>query len=166
MSTPPDLDIRLTDTQDIRTKLPAMRELLEVKRRTLIDAQHDLENWKLLVERLEAMARLGVGEEQPADVETASKTNTTRAHAQNGIVEALELAAEPLKPSALYQFMVERGMNAKNANAIGAATWQAWKAERIKKLPDGRYAALTYIPAELLSSNGPPTLALAAGKGP
>lgn len=146
-----DLNILLTDVQDIRSKLPQARDLLNTKRRALIDAQRDLENWKLLVERLEAIA--GPDDEAKSSA-SASTQRRPRAPAQEAIVDALEQAGEPLTPVALFQFMVDHKMDAKNANAVGANTWQAWKAKRIKKLPDGRYASLTYVPADLLSANG------------
>lgn len=149
------LDVRLTDPRDIEAKLPKAHALLEAKRRFLIDARRDLENWKLLVERLEAMSG-GDNKESPPNAQTSLRSDHARAPAQEAIVEALEIAGEPLKPAALYRLMVERGMNAKNANAVGAATWQAWKAKRIKKLADGRYAPLTFVPADLLSSSESP----------
>jgi hypothetical protein len=150
MATAADLNIVLTDVADIRSKLPQARDLLNVKRRALIDAQRDLENWKLLVERLEAIAGPDDETKPPSQ---ASTQRRSRAPAQEAVVEALEQAGEPMSPAVLYQFMVEHNMEAKNANAVGANTWQAWKAGRIKKLPDGRYASLTYVPAELLAGD-------------
>ena len=50
------LNILLTDVQDIRSKLPQARDLLNTKRRKCVSMRRDFENWKLLVERLEAIA--------------------------------------------------------------------------------------------------------------
>jgi hypothetical protein len=63
-------------------------------------------------------------------------------------VQALEQAANALGgtavgPTSLYKFMVERGLEVpKDAGLLGTNLWDAWKAGRIMRAPNGVYTPL------------------------
>ncbi len=48
-----------------------------------------------------------------------------------------------MSPKSLYKFMVTSGLDApKDANVLGANLWDAWKAGRIMRAPNGVYTPL------------------------
>ena len=62
-------------------------------------------------------------------------------------MDALKQASDALGgtavgPTSLYKFMVEQGMEVKDAGVLGTNLWDAWKAGRIMRAPNGVYTPL------------------------
>jgi hypothetical protein len=143
MSHSEDLSINLADVEDIRAKLPRVRNLHASKRRELEQLTEEVRHWGELSETL---ARL-VGEAPGTSTRAKEQGVRKSAPGQDRAIEALEKAGRPMGPTALFRFMIGAGMEApKNANALGANLWAASKAGRIKKTPDDLYAPLSWEP--------------------
>jgi hypothetical protein len=144
MSHSDDLSINLADPDDIRTKLPRVRNLHATKRRDLEKLTEEVRHWGELAETL---ARL-VGETSGSSTRMKESPLRKSAPGQDRAVEALEKAGRPMGPTALYRFMLGEGLEApKNANALGANLWAAARAGRVKKTPDDLYAPLSWEPS-------------------
>jgi hypothetical protein len=128
-----DFSVNLADLADIEAKMPQIRQLLRERRQLLTEKRHEVE---LLTKQIELLARLiGTKRGQPERARTAP--------AQDRAVQALEKADVPMGPTSLYKFMSEQGMTVpKDANALGANLWAAWRAGRIRKATNGVYAPL------------------------
>jgi hypothetical protein len=137
------LSVNLDDLQDIREKLPRIRQRRAEKQRELEALQAEVHWWSAQADSLAARIR----EQAPSPV-PADTPPQRAAPAQERAIKALEKAGRPMGPSALYRFMVGEGLDAKNANAVGANLWAAAKAGRIKQNPDGAYVPLSWEPDE------------------
>lgn len=133
------LSVDLDDPQDIREKLPRVRERHAEKQRELEALQAEVRWWSHQADSL--AERIGEKSSAPASTDAPLQR---AAPAQERAIMALEKADRPMGPSALYRFMVGEGLEAKNPNAVGANLWAAAKANRVKRTPDGRYVPLSW----------------------
>jgi len=139
-----DLRIDLSDPEDVATKMPELRCLYEEK----------LQEQKALNEQVELLRRLVGGavgilwdaSQVPAAAQVESSTQVRRrraAPAQERAVRALQEAGTAMGPTSLYKFMLAKGVDVpKDANVLGANLWDAWKAGRIMRAPNGVYTPL------------------------
>lgn len=151
------LQVDLASREDIREKLPEARRILEAKQEALEEAQREVREWSLVVQLLAHLA----GEQVNVFVDPSAGTgfalgNVSRmlgesrgavkdAPAQDRAIAGLERAGQPMGPTALYRFMQNAKLEVPtNANALGAALWNAFKSGRVKKTPDGLYALLDW----------------------
>jgi hypothetical protein len=145
------LQVDVMSVEDIRAKLPEARRIFKAKQEALEAMNRDVKNFGGLVvwmahiagEQIEGPwtppSSGGVG--TPAVVVTKRKDSP----AQDRAIAGLKRADQPLGPTALYRFMKGEGLEVPtNANALGAALWNAAESGRIKKTPDGRYALLEW----------------------
>jgi len=136
------LHIDLADPADIRAKKPEIKRLYAEKRRELKLA---VEQLRALQDQVDLLARL-VGETASSPrmrIPHITPRAGQNAPAQDRAVAALERAARPMGPTTLHKFMLAQGLDApKDANTLGSNLWQAWKAGRIMKAPNGVYTPL------------------------
>jgi hypothetical protein len=138
-----DLKIDISDPADVARKLPALRRSyeLKLKERNLLSGQ-----LKLLAHLIEAATAIeGTSKNQSSVISpTPSKRRRRTAPAQERAIRALEAAGGlAMSPTSLYKFMVDKGLDApKDANVLGANLWDAWKAGRLMRAPNGVYTPL------------------------
>ncbi len=143
------LNVDLRNPEEVAAKMPELVDLYEEK----------LREQKALNEQLEFLRRL-IG--QASGISCARMYTSGQAHdrppeparrrraspAQDRAVQALERASNEVAgtavgPTSLYKFMVETGMEIpKDAGVLGTNLWDAWKAGRIMKAPNGVYTPL------------------------
>lgn len=139
-----DFNIDLSNPAEVAAKMPELRRLYEQK----------LQEQAALNEQVELLRRLvgGVvgilwdaarGTKEGHEGPSAGGRRRRAAPAQDRAVRALEEAGTAMGPTSLYKFMVAKGMDApKGANLLGVNLWDAWKAGRIMKAPNGVYTPL------------------------
>jgi len=133
------LNINLADPADIRAKRAEIKQLYAEKRRELKTTTDAL---KALQEQVDLLARL-VGDSSSKRTYVARTRAGQNAPGQDRAVAALERANRPMGPTSLHKFMLAEGMDApKDANTLGSNLWQAWRAGRIMKAPNGVYTPL------------------------
>jgi hypothetical protein len=135
------LQINLADPADIRAKRAEIKRLYSEKRKELKAATESL---KALQEQVDLLARL-TGDAAGKRLSVIPSVNRAGQNApgQDRAVAALERAKRPMGPTSLHKFMLAEGMDApKDANTLGSNLWQAWKAGRIMKAPNGVYTPL------------------------
>lgn len=131
----------LADPADIRAKKADIRRLYVEKRREMKAMGAEL---KALKQQVDLLARL-IGEPDTKEQVEKSRANRAGQNApgQDRAVAALERAGRPMGPTSLHKFMLAEGLDApKDANILGSNLWQAWKAERVMKAPNGVYTPL------------------------
>lgn len=139
--------IDLSNPAEVAAKMPELRRLYEAKvqERNMLDEQIEL------LRRLVGGAAdiIRVATQSPEDGQRPPATEGRRrrtAPAQDRAIRALKAAAAggfAVTPTSLYKFMIANGMDApKDANVLGANLWDAWKAGRIMKAPNGVYTPL------------------------
>jgi hypothetical protein len=140
------LRIDLSNPAEVAAEMPKLRRLYEekIRERNVLDEQIEL--LRRLVggatDVIRATAQ-GRNEEQAPPPRTQRRR---AAPAQDRAVLGLKAAAAggfAVTPTSLYKFMITNGMDApKDANVLGANLWDAWKAGRIMKAPNGVYTPL------------------------
>jgi hypothetical protein len=135
------LNIDLADPADIRAKRAEIKRLYSEKRKELKAAE---ESVKSLEEQVDLLARLTGDSPGRRGMTVRVRTRAGQnAPGQDRAVAALERANRPMGPTSLHRFMIAEGMDApKDANTLGSNLWQAWKAGRIMKAPNGVYTPL------------------------
>jgi hypothetical protein len=138
-----ELKIDLSDPEEVAAKMPEIRALYEQK----------LLEQRTLNMQVELLRRLiGDPNASSARQDQQSRNQGPRrrrtAPAQDRAVQALEQASRALGgtalgPTSLYKFMVEHRMEApKDASLLGTNLWDAWRAGRVMKAPNGVYTPL------------------------
>jgi hypothetical protein len=144
-----DLKVDFSNPEDVASKMRDLQALYEEKLREQAALNEQVELLRRLVGHASAVSRGHVhggegGQQGPPEPPRRRRA----APAQDRAVQALELAAGALGgtavgPTSLYKFMVERGIDApKDAGALGTNLWDAWKAGRIMRAPNGVYTPL------------------------
>jgi len=134
-----ELKLDLSNPTDVAKRMPELRRLYDKR----------LQERDLLNEQIRLLARL-VGSAATVSHSLVSrgsgaKTGRRRAApAQERAVRALEAAGGfAMSPKSLYQFMRANGLDApRDANLLGVNLWDAWKAGRVMKAPNGVYTPL------------------------
>jgi hypothetical protein len=130
------LKIDLSNPAEVAERMPELERLYDEKtqERDLLSAQ------------IELLARLIGAAVTPAKGMAPIGSSTKRrraAPAQERVVQALEMAKFPMSPVSLYKFMVEKGLEApKDSSLLGVNLYDAWKAGRVMRAPNGVYAPL------------------------
>lgn len=144
-----DFKVDLSNPEEVATKMPQLVALYEEKLKEQKTLNEQLELLRRLVGHAAAVSRgrtqaSGQGHDEPSDQPRRRRV----APAQDRAVQALEQASRALGgtavgPTSLYNFMVDRGMKVpKDAGALGTNLWDAWKAGRIMRAPNGVYTPL------------------------
>jgi hypothetical protein len=149
-----ELQVNLTSQEDIRAKLPEARRMYEAKVEALEALRQDVDNWGKLVDLLAQLAG-EMGAEPLAPRSGALPLSGLplsggrrlvidpvlggrESPAQDRAIAALQQAGRPMGPTALYRYMKSQDLQPpKNANALGAALWNAMTHGRLKKTPEG-----------------------------
>ncbi len=151
-----ELQVNIMSVEDIRAKLPEARRILKAKEDALDAMNRDVRNFSGLVswmahvtgEILNPPWEVPRSSGASADVGTptvvmSGVSKRKESPAQDRAIAALKRAGRPMAPTGLFRFMKAEGLETPaNANALGAALWNAHDNGRIKKTPDGLYALL------------------------
>jgi hypothetical protein len=144
-----EFKVDLSDPEEVAAKMPQLLALYEEKLREQQTLNQQVELLRRLVGHATGVSRGRVhANEQSQDGPSEEPRRRRAAPAQDRAVQALEQAANALGgtavgPTSLYKFMVERGMEApKDAGVLGTNLWDAWKAGRIMRAPNGVYTPL------------------------
>jgi hypothetical protein len=121
-------------------------------RAALAEKQAEYEQLRAEIHRLEELILTAEGVSRRngrASVTRFEKPRKRRASpAQDRAVNALKqasaaLAGTAVGPTSLHKYMVENGLDAPNeAAALGTNLWDAWRAGRIRRAPNGVYLPL------------------------
>jgi hypothetical protein len=143
-----DLTVDLSNPAEVATKMPQLLRLYEEK----LHEQKTLNDQVELLRRLVGHAWISRGRtqanQQGDDRPNDQARRRRAAPAQDRAVQALKQAADALAgtavgPTSLYKFMVEKGMEVpKDPSVLGTNLWDAWKAGRIMRAPNGVYTPL------------------------
>jgi hypothetical protein len=131
------LKIDLSNPAEVAERMPEIERLYEEKMR-----ERDLLN-----KQIELLSRLIGAAVAPSDAEITPGSSAARrrraAPAQERAVSALEMARFPMSPVSLHKFMLEKGLDApKESSLLGVNLYDAWKAGRVMRAPNGVYAPL------------------------
>jgi hypothetical protein len=135
------------DTKDPRAVAAHLPEL----RSTLTGKLREREHLSADIQQLQDLIQLGAGLSRRAGRSSAHVARPRRrraAPAQDRAVQALEqasaaLAGTAVGPTSLYKYMVEHGLDApQDATGLGTNLWDAWRAGRIRRAPNGVYLPL------------------------
>ncbi len=144
-----DFNVDLSNPEEVAAKMPELLSLYQQKLREQQTLNDQVELLRRIVGHGIATARGPVRERElapPTPLEPARRRRA--APAQDRAVQTLELASRALGgtavgPTSLYRFMEERGMDLpKDAGLLGTNLWDAWKAGRIMRAPNGVYTPL------------------------
>jgi hypothetical protein len=142
-------EIDLSNPVEVAAKMPQLRRLYEEKRREQRALNEQVELLRRLVDQTSGIARGQFQSNKQARDQAPQQARRRRAApAQDRAVHALEqaanaLAGSALGPTSLYKFLVKRGMEVpKDAGVLGTNLWDAWKAGRIMRAPNGVYTPL------------------------
>lgn len=143
------LNVDLSNPEEVAAKMPELLALYEEKLRQQAVLNQQVELLRRLVGHASGISRRGIeSSEQPHHRSPEQPRRRRVAPAQDRAVQALEQAANALGgtavgPTSLHKFMIERGMEVpKNAGLLGTNLWDAWKAGRIMRAPNGVYTPL------------------------
>jgi hypothetical protein len=143
-----DFKVDLSNPEEVAAKMPQLLALYEGKLREQKTLNEQVEFLSRLVSRTSAVSRGRVQSSSHAQDGPPRQARRRRAApAQDRAVQALEQASNALGgtavgPTSLYKFMVEQGVKVKDARVLGANLWDAWKAGRIMRAPNGVYTPL------------------------
>jgi hypothetical protein len=144
-----DFKVDLSNPDEVAAKMPQLLALYEDKLREQKTLNEQVELLRRLVGHSTGVSRGRVQvSEQSYDEPSEPVRRRRAAPAQDRAVQALEQAANALGgtavgPTSLYKFMIERRMEApKDAGVLGTNLWDAWKAGRIMRAPNGVYTPL------------------------
>lgn len=143
-----DYNVDLSNPEEVAAKMPQLLALYEEKLREQKTLNEQVEFLRRLVGHASAMSRGRLQPSEQAQDEPPPQPRRRRtAPAQDRAVQALEQASSALGgtavgPTSLYKFMIEHGIEVKDARVLGANLWDAWKAGRIMRAPNGVYTPL------------------------
>jgi hypothetical protein len=144
-----DFNVDLTNPEEVAAKMPQLLQLYEQKLREQKALNEQVELLRRLVGHASAISRGRVqASEQRHDQPPEQARRRRAAPAQDRAVQALKQASDALGgtavgPTSLYNFMAEQGMEVpKDAGVLGTNLWDAWKAGRIMRAPNGVYTPL------------------------
>jgi hypothetical protein len=145
-----DFELDISNPEEVAVKLPQLRALYERKLRDQQMLNQQLELLRRLLGQASEISRGRVyGGGCPADDEGRARPRRRRvAPAQDRAIRALEQASSALAgtavgPTSLFKFMVAEGMDVpRDASVLGTNLWDAWKAGRIMRAPNGVYTPL------------------------
>jgi hypothetical protein len=143
-----DFKIDLSNPADVAAKMPELQRLFEAKLREQKMLNEQVELLRRLVEQAGAISRGGVHPHTQSQPAPQHKRRRRASPAQDRAVEALEqataaLGGNGLGPTSLHRFMKERGMEVpRDASVLGTNLWDAWRAGRIMRAPNGVYTPL------------------------
>lgn len=144
-----EFKVDLSNPEEVAAKMPQLLALYAEKLREQKTLNEQVEFLRRLVGHASGVSRGRVqASEQRHDGSSEQPRRRRAAPAQDRAVQALEQAANALGgtavgPTSLYKFMIERGMEApKDAGVLGTNLWDAWKAGRIMRAPNGVYTPL------------------------
>jgi hypothetical protein len=133
------------DPHAIAAHLPELRRTLAAKVRERDQVAEEIHRLQHLIRVGGALSRRG----GTVSVESSGRPRRRRASpAQDRAVKALEqasaaLAGTAVGPTSLHKYMLEQGLDApKDATALGTNLWDAWRAGRIRRAPNGVYLPL------------------------
>ena len=143
-----DFKIDLSNPEEVATKLPQLQRLFEAKLREQKTLNEQVELLRRLVDQAGAISRGGVQTRRQSQPEPQRVRRRRASPAQDRAVQALEqataaLGGNGLGPTSLYKFMKERGIEVpRDAGILGTNLWDAWRAGRIMRAPNGVYTPL------------------------
>ncbi len=144
-----EFKVDLSNPEEVAAKMPQLLALYEEKLREQKTLNEQVELLRRLVGHASGVSRGRIqASGQSHDGPSEQPRRRRAAPAQDRAVQALEQAANALGgtavgPTSLYKFMIERGMEApKDAGVLGTNLWDAWKAGRIMRAPNGVYTPL------------------------
>jgi hypothetical protein len=144
-----DFKVDISNPEEVAAKMPQLLALYEQKLREQKTLNEQVELLRRLVGHASMVSRGNVhASEQDPDRLSDPPRRRRAAPAQDRAVQALEqaykeLGGTALGPTSLYKYIVERGMEVpKNPAALGTNLWDAWKAGRIMRAPNGVYTPL------------------------
>lgn len=134
-----------SDPHDVAARLSELRAALAAKQASRDQLSEDIRH-------LEDLILVGEGLSRRSGRSWAARSDLPRRRraspAQDRAVDALEqasaaLAGTAVGPTSLYKFMVEHRLDApKDATVLGTNLWDAWRAGRIRRAPNGVYLPL------------------------
>ena len=134
-----------SDPHEVASHLPKLRAALAAKQ-----AERDRVNED--IRRLEEHILIGEGLSRRSGRSSVARSERPRRRraspAQDRAVDALEQASDALAgtavgPTSLYKYMVDHRLDApKDATVLGTNLWDAWRAGRIMRAPNGVYLPL------------------------
>jgi hypothetical protein len=133
------LKLDLSNPEEVVNRMPELERIHDekVEERDLLNGQISL------LSRLIAAFKVTGGPVESGLGEPESTRRKRVAPAQERAVRALEQAPFPMSPRSLYKFMVEKGLDApKDSSLLGVNLYDAWKAKRVMRAPNGVYAPL------------------------
>lgn len=140
--------IDVTNPDEVAAKMPELRALYEEKLGEQRVLNEQVELLRRLLEHASAVARGRIHASRRGDRPREQPRRRRIAPAQDRAVQALEQASQALGgtavgPTSLYKFMVKHSMKVpKSPSALGTNLWDAWKAGRIMRAPNGVYIPL------------------------
>jgi hypothetical protein len=143
-----NFEVDLSNPEEVAAKMPQLLHLYEEKLDEQTKLNEQVELLRRLVGHASAVSRGRVQASEPVHDQPSAQARRRRAApAQDRAVRALKEASEALGgtavgPTSLYKFMVDRGIEVKDANVLGTNLWDAWKARRIMRAPNGVYTPL------------------------
>jgi hypothetical protein len=134
-----------SDPHELAHHLPELRSALAAKQAERDQVSEDIHH-------LEALILIGEGVSRRNGRSSVARSERPRRRraspAQDRAVDALEqasaaLAGTAVGPTSLHKYMVDHGLDApKNATVLGTNLWDAWRAGRIRRAPNGVYLPL------------------------
>lgn len=134
-----------SDPHGLASHLPQLRTAVAAKRAEREQVNEDIRH-------LEELILIGEGLSRRSGRSSIARSEQPRRRraspAQDRAVDALEqasaaLAGTAVGPTSLYRYMVEHGLDApKDATVLGTNLWDAWRAGRIRRAPNGVYLPL------------------------
>jgi hypothetical protein len=140
--------IDISNPEEVVAKTPQLLALYEQKLCEQTRLNEQVELLRRLVGHASAVSRGNVTNVPCLDRPSEPPHRRRAAPAQDRAVQALELAyrelgGTALGPTSLYKYMIEHRMKTPtSAAALGANLWDAWKAGRIMRAPNGVYTPL------------------------
>jgi hypothetical protein len=144
-----DLNVDLSNPEEVEAKMPQLRALYEQKLGEQQELNRQLELLRRLLGLADGLSRARVHTSTDAHRRQPAEQRRRRpSPAQDRAVNALEHAhrsfgGSAFGPTSLYKFMLEHNMDTpKDATVLGSNLWDAWKAGRIMRAPNGVYIPL------------------------
>jgi hypothetical protein len=138
----------LSNPEEVAARMPELQRLFEEKLREQAKLNEQVELLRRLVSQASAISRGGVRSSGHPEAEPRPPRRRRASPAQDRAVQALEQAAAALGgtavgPTSLFNFMKQRGMQVpRDASVLGTNLWDAWRAGRIMRAPNGVYTPL------------------------
>jgi hypothetical protein len=132
-------EIDLSNPTRVVEKMPELRRLHAEKVQQRVQLDEQIRLLARLTGSAAAADLVGLGSEPGLKPKRRRK-----APAQERAVRALEAAGGlAMSPTSLYKFMLANGLDApRDAGLLAVNLWDAWKAGRVMKAPNGVYTTL------------------------